>query len=75
MAEKKDYFFIGTPLRAEEDLRPRERKAAVEQGQARTLPVWKQEVVTSSRRSLSYCTAFVRSIVKPSLVSHHEFVT
>ena len=48
MAENKDYFFIGTPLRAEEDLKPRERKAAVEQGQARTLPVWKQEVIIFS---------------------------
>eukprot|EP00897_Mesotaenium_endlicherianum_P005575 jgi/Mesen1/5045/ME000025S04442 len=42
--DDEDYIFFGTPLEREEELKPHKRKEAVEKGQVRTLPVWKQEV-------------------------------
>lgn len=42
--EETVYVHYGTPLVSEEDLNPRKRKAALDQGQARHVAPWKQEV-------------------------------
>ena len=40
--------YYGTPLVSEEELNPRKRKAALDQGQARQVAPWNQEVRVSN---------------------------
>lgn len=42
--------YYGTPLVSEEELNPRKRKAALDQGQARQVAPWNQEVTDSEGR-------------------------
>ncbi|KAJ7538730.1 hypothetical protein O6H91_11G061500 [Diphasiastrum complanatum] len=48
--ESEDYVVYGTPLEREEELAPRKRAAALEKGQARRQPIWKQEATDSEGR-------------------------
>ncbi len=42
--DDEDYIVYGTPLEREEELGPRKRKEALDQGQARRVAPWNQEV-------------------------------
>lgn len=42
--DDEDYVVYGTPLEREEELGPRKRKEALDQGQARRVAPWNQEV-------------------------------
>lgn len=45
--DEDDFVFFGTPIEREEEITSRKKKAVAEaSGQLRTLPVWKQEVLT-----------------------------
>lgn len=46
------HVYYGTPLISEEELNPRKRKSAVDQGQARQVAPWNQEVSISHMVSI-----------------------
>jgi G patch domain-containing protein 1 len=48
--DDEDYVVYGTPLEREEELGPRKRKEALDQGQARRVAPWNQEVTDSEGR-------------------------
>ena len=48
-SEEEDFVFYGTPIEREEELANRKKKAVAEaSAQLRTLPSWKQEVISIS---------------------------
>lgn len=45
--DESAHVYYGTPLVSEEELNPRKRKVALDQGQARQVAPWNQEVSIS----------------------------
>lgn len=66
-----DFVFFGSALERVDELSKRKQRLAVAEGRAKQLPVWKQEVTTSSRgrRLLVGCSGMMHAAVACFVVS------
>lgn len=71
--DEDDFVFFGTPIEREEEITSRKKKAVAEaSGQLRTLPVWKQEVLTPTFPFLFF--VFLPLCLVPRKVRRNQFI-